>query len=298
MYAVLGDIEFEPLTGFDSLEERLGVDYAEHALIGKKPKLQFVGDKLDEARVSLLFNHTFCEPGAELERLEREMGKHEPLALVMGSGDHKGYFVITDMTIVGKQHSSSGRELAVTVEVVLKQGDDTPRKRQPPGFANGVASGVLSSLLDRVPSQSSKLSAAVAGAKTAIATATKAIDEVRNVQSMLTTNPALAIAHLPVAADKLGVGAPLLNEAGQVLADVAAVTSEVAVEAMAVADGVRVIADSGLALRDMLLDITPNNAPEQATKLGEAALALMSRADQLSAPLATMAVRSAVRRMA
>ncbi|EQU87532.1 phage tail protein, partial [Escherichia coli] len=51
MFAVLGDIEFELITYWDGFEATFGVDYAEHARIGGKPGLQFVGDRLDEIQI-------------------------------------------------------------------------------------------------------------------------------------------------------------------------------------------------------------------------------------------------------
>lgn len=298
MYAVLGEIEFKVLAGFTSLEERLGSDYAEHALIGRKPKLQFVGEKLDEVRGSLRFHHTFCDPGAELARLEQEESKHEPLALVMGNGDHKGHFVITELVIVGKQHNSIGRELAVEVEVTLKQADGTPRKRQPPGFAMGQAGGVFSELLERIPAPSNQLAKVVSGAKLALSNAKQAVGTALNVKDMLSTNPALALAHLPVALDELDVGMPLLNESGQALAGMASVAVGVATEAMAVAEGVRDVAEQGRAMRDVLAATTLDNAKEQVRLLDGAAASMLSRAEQLNAPMAVMAVKSVARRMA
>jgi hypothetical protein len=70
MYAVLGEIEFDLITYFDGLETQFGSDYAEHALIGRKPRLQFVGEKLDEVRIDLVFHVSYCDPEAELVRLK------------------------------------------------------------------------------------------------------------------------------------------------------------------------------------------------------------------------------------
>lgn len=294
MYAVLGEIEFEPLTGFTSLEERLGADYAEHALIGRKPRLQFVGDKLDEVRGSLRFHHSFCDPGAELTRLEQEKNKHEPMALVMGNGDHRGHFVITELTIVGKQHSPTGQEMAVEAELTLKQADDTPRKRKSAGFA---AAGLFSSLLERTPSSSNKLAKVVSGAKTALSVAKKTVDSVTTVKNMLNTNPTLALAHIPTALGEIDISLPILTESGQALTSHAAVAAEVATEAMAVAQGIRGVAKEGQTLRDMLAATTIDNAQDQIELIERSATSMMARANTLSAPLAVMAVNSVVRRV-
>ena len=65
MFAVLGDIEFELITYWDGFEATFGVDYAEHARIGGKPGLQFVGDRLDEIQITLVFHQHYCVPPAK-----------------------------------------------------------------------------------------------------------------------------------------------------------------------------------------------------------------------------------------
>ena len=98
MFAVLGDIEFELITYWDGFEATFGVDYAEHARIEGKPGLQFIGDKLDEIQISLVFHQHYCVPDVELARLRTAMKAHQALALVFGNGDYRGWFVITDVT--------------------------------------------------------------------------------------------------------------------------------------------------------------------------------------------------------
>ena len=85
MFAVLGDIEFELITYWDGFEVTFGVDYAEHPRIEGKPGLQFVGDKLDEIQISLVFHQHYCVPDVELARLRTAMKAHQALALVFGN---------------------------------------------------------------------------------------------------------------------------------------------------------------------------------------------------------------------
>ncbi|EFG8170194.1 phage tail protein, partial [Escherichia coli] len=89
MFAVLGDIEFELITYWDGFEATFGVDYAEHARIGGKPGLQFVGDRLDEIQITLVFHQHYCVPDVELARLRTAMKAHQALALVFGNGDYR-----------------------------------------------------------------------------------------------------------------------------------------------------------------------------------------------------------------
>ena len=107
MFAVLGDIEFELITYWDGFEATFGVDYAEHPRIEGKPGLQFVGDKLDEIQISLVFHQHYCVPDVELARLRTAMKAHQALALVFGNGDYRGWFVITDVTATSEQTDST-----------------------------------------------------------------------------------------------------------------------------------------------------------------------------------------------
>ena len=123
MFAVLGDIEFELITYWDGFEATFGVDYAEHARIGGKPGLQFVGDRLDEIQITLVFHQHYCVPDVELARLRTAMKAHQALALVFGNGDYRGWFVITDVTatsehaiiasIVPRSHSRANTRLVI-----------------------------------------------------------------------------------------------------------------------------------------------------------------------------------------
>ena len=70
MFALLGDVQFDLITYFDGFESQFGADYAEHPLIEGKPRLQFVGDKLDEIRIQLAFHLHYCDPEAELAKLK------------------------------------------------------------------------------------------------------------------------------------------------------------------------------------------------------------------------------------
>ena len=132
MYAVLGNIEFDLITYFDGLEQRSGSDFAEHGRIGGKPVLQFVGDKLDEIRIDLVLHAAYCQPDEELKKLQAARQQHQALALVLGNGDYKGRFVITELQSTGRQTDRSGDLLAVEAQLSLREfGGDAPPKPKP-----------------------------------------------------------------------------------------------------------------------------------------------------------------------
>ena len=121
MYAVLGDVQFELITYFDGMEAQFSVDYAEHALIGGKPRLQWVGDKLDEFRLDLAFHTSYCDPESELLKLRQTMLAREARQFVLGNGAYKGWFVITDLTATSRQTDKAGGLLALEAAVTLRE---------------------------------------------------------------------------------------------------------------------------------------------------------------------------------
>lgn len=121
MYAVFGPVEFELITYFDGMEASFGVDYAEHALIGRKSRLQWVGEKLDELRIDLVFHAAYCDPEAEFLKLRQAMQSREAGQFVLGSGEYKGWFVVTDLTLTSRQTDKEGRLIEVAASMTLRE---------------------------------------------------------------------------------------------------------------------------------------------------------------------------------
>ncbi|MCM2494540.1 phage tail protein [Burkholderia glumae] len=154
MFAILGDIEFDLIGYFDGFDATFGTDYAEHALLEGKPRLQRIADKLDEIRIELSFHYRFCDPEAELGKLRAALSAKRAMALVFGNGDYKGWFVLTEVQASSKQTDTSGTVLALEASITLREfvGDKkNPLKRPavqpklPPAAAQTV-SGVTSAL--------------------------------------------------------------------------------------------------------------------------------------------------------
>lgn len=130
MYALLGDIQFDLITYVDGFESQFGADYAEHALIEGKPRLQFIGEKLDEIRIQLAFHWHYCDPEFELARLKAALRARQAMALVLGNGDYKGWFVLTDVQATSKQTTQTGTLIVLEASITLREfvGDKkTPR---------------------------------------------------------------------------------------------------------------------------------------------------------------------------
>lgn len=121
MFALLGDVQFDLVTYFDGFESQFGADYAEHALIEGKPRLQFIGDKLDEIRIQLAFHLHYCDPEAELAKLKDALAAHQAMALVLGNGDYKGWFVLTDVQATSKHTDKAGTLIALEASITLRE---------------------------------------------------------------------------------------------------------------------------------------------------------------------------------
>jgi phage protein U len=120
-FALLGEIQFELITYFDGLEGRFGSDYAEHALIEGKPRIQWIGDKLDEWTLKLKFHQLYCDPELEVARLQDALELHEPLPFVLATGEYKGEFVVTEISVTSEQTDLVGTLVSVEASVSLKE---------------------------------------------------------------------------------------------------------------------------------------------------------------------------------
>lgn len=83
MWAVLGDIEFELRNQPSRQDDRATADYAQHALIQGKPRLEWVGDGLDELTLELTLHALLADPEAQIRRLKTALRAHEPLPYVL-----------------------------------------------------------------------------------------------------------------------------------------------------------------------------------------------------------------------
>ncbi|EJX0630327.1 phage tail protein [Salmonella enterica] len=137
MFAILGDIEFEVVTYWDGFDASFGMDYAEHSRIEGKPGLQFIGEKLDEVGISLVFHDHYCQPDVELARLRDAMAAHQALALVFGNGDYRGWFVITDIRATSQQTDGYGNVQALSAELSLREYIGDPKNPLTPPAVSG-----------------------------------------------------------------------------------------------------------------------------------------------------------------
>lgn len=121
MFAIFGTIPFEVLGSPERMESKRGYDYAMHRVVEDKPLLQWVGDSLQTIALELMFHSSFTNPAAQLAALEAAASDHQAQALVFGSGEYCGYFVVTSLSVSARQLGPSGVAIAIQARLVLTE---------------------------------------------------------------------------------------------------------------------------------------------------------------------------------
>lgn len=142
MFAILGEIEFTVAGGISGMEQRGSADWAEHTRIQGKPLLEWIGEGLDECSLTIELHPVLGDPEARLRALRLAKKKHEPLALVMGSGEYLGPYVIVDLNNVIRRATAVGQIRSASVQVSLKEYTGAfTRKVLRPGLLDPAVSG-------------------------------------------------------------------------------------------------------------------------------------------------------------
>lgn len=223
MYALLGNIQFDLITYFDGFECTFAAEYAEHAMIAGKPRLQYVGQATDEISINLAFHHLFCDPETELAKLKAALADHQAMALVLGNGDYKGWFVLTSVQATARQTDATGALTALEATISLREYVGDPANPLPPPAVQPPTPPVqavsqpvppaeaASQAAAETPGLLDKIGAAVSTATQAQGALQLASDAVRTVQR-LRENPLAALSRVPGLLGSLGdVLVPLEN---------------------------------------------------------------------------------------
>lgn len=101
MFMQLGSLIFETTGPITDLQRRREYAYAEHAVIEGKPRLQYVGDQLEEINIGFTFSEAFCNPTLSLDELAGLADRHQAVPLLFGDGRLLGRYVVreTDVTL-------------------------------------------------------------------------------------------------------------------------------------------------------------------------------------------------------
>ncbi|KVN33292.1 hypothetical protein WJ63_04710 [Burkholderia pyrrocinia] len=220
MFAILGEIEFNLIGYFDGFEATFATDYAEHALLQGKPRLQRMADKLDVVRIDLSFHYQYCNPEAELAKLRAALSAKQAMALVFGNGDYKGWFVLEEVQTNSKQTDPSGTVLALEASISLREFvGDKKNPAKPPAVQPKVppaAAQAVASVKSTVATVRGTIRQAVTYANQAQSAMRVAVDAVKVVQK-LKDNPLSALSrssglltNIKQAADPLAKLSPAL----------------------------------------------------------------------------------------
>lgn len=75
--------------------------FAQHPVTRGKPALQEIGEELDTQTFDFFFSEEFCEPAAELGKLEAAFALKTPLPLVLGNGVYFGKRYVVEALSIG-----------------------------------------------------------------------------------------------------------------------------------------------------------------------------------------------------
>ncbi|KKP40312.1 MAG: hypothetical protein UR30_C0005G0093 [Candidatus Peregrinibacteria bacterium GW2011_GWC2_33_13] len=121
MFAQLGNIQFNLITYFNGIEESQKHNYAVHQTIESKPKLQYIGDELDEMTIKLNFHSSFCAPETEIKKIKDAARLHEEMPFILGNGRYLGKYVIEEITSTTQQTDKSGNLISIESKIRLKE---------------------------------------------------------------------------------------------------------------------------------------------------------------------------------
>ena len=199
MYFMLGNIAFEPVNLTD-FSETHSADFAEHAVLKGKPKLQAMGEKLTDLSFAIRLHHKIGGVESRYLSLLSAKAKQDALALMWGS-KYKGNFVITDISSTTLFTDGKGNALAREMNISLKEFVGNSQQGLLGAALNVGGKSLLGSILPKgLTNTLSTVKSAVSRGVELYQQGKRAVDEVRNtvaVVRQLAHDPASALAYLP-----------------------------------------------------------------------------------------------------
>ena len=199
MYFMLGNIAFEPVNLTD-FSETHSADFAEHAVLKGKPRLQAMGEKLSELSFAIRLHHKIGGVESRYQALLAAKAKQDALALMWGS-KYKGNFVITDISSTTLFTDGKGNALAREMNISLKEFVGNGQAGLLGAALNVGGKSLLGSILPKgLTNTLSTVKSAVSRGVELYQQGKRAVDEVRNTVAIvrqLAHDPASALAYLP-----------------------------------------------------------------------------------------------------
>ncbi|MEM9006540.1 MAG: phage tail protein [Cyanobacteria bacterium P01_F01_bin.86] len=123
-WALLGTIQFQLADAPIRLEATERTRFVRIPRIEQKPSLQWTGDELRTLRMEFQFNAAWCNPDEQLRRLQQARQAHEPMNLILGNGEFRGYYLIEQIQAEVRQTDGSGQLLWLSVPITLTETTD------------------------------------------------------------------------------------------------------------------------------------------------------------------------------
>ena len=162
MYAMLGDVRFETLQSFASLEAQHSAKFAKHEVLKGRPRLQAMENDLTTLRFGLKLHWMLGNPDTAYKGLLTALEAQQAVSLVYGSGRFVGWFVIESMTERTLIQDSKGRTAARELDVELTEFVGDPNNPLPtPAIISGKQNPLLSLLPESVQAQAADVMQAV-----------------------------------------------------------------------------------------------------------------------------------------
>ncbi|SHN45942.1 phage tail protein [Chitinophaga sp. CF418] len=143
MYCQLGTTRFDGAKSFVTFNSDEEAIIVEHAIIGRRARLQGAGLGLRNISLSLFLHQEFCQVLHEVRILRQSKNSFEILPLLWGNGHIEGEFVIMTMSETKIQQDAIGNTVSTTVNLTLKESveEDKLDKKQAEAQASAFAVG-------------------------------------------------------------------------------------------------------------------------------------------------------------
>jgi len=119
MFATLGDIIFEALTGFDAFSETDEAIIAQYPLIGTKPQPVTTASGLRKLNICVRLRQEFIIVKAARLQLRAYKDQGDVLTLSWGNGDVEGQFLIQAISMVAEVMDSLGNLISAGMVIDL-----------------------------------------------------------------------------------------------------------------------------------------------------------------------------------
>ena len=200
MYFMLGTIAFEPVN-LTEFSETHSAEFAEHTVLKGKPRLQAMGEKLNELSFAIRLHHKIGSVESRYQALLNAKAKQDALALVWGRGKYKGDYVITDISSTTLFTDAQGNALAREMTISLKEFVGDGDLGLFGDALNFGSNSLLGSILPAGVVQTlSEVKETVITCVEAYNSGKRLVDEVQNTLAIMrkfSNDPATALAYLP-----------------------------------------------------------------------------------------------------